>query len=198
MKRLPFVLFMLAGLPLFLKAQSPQDAHAKMKFPIIASVHFQNLSVPFADIKSHFSHPGFSVGTEMSLNTRKTLFQQLHAGATLNRELGNHFFVQTQFTYRQGFLKTLYAEARAGLGWQRSYHPVEALRFEGGQWISTAGGRSQVTMPFSLSFGYRGDKENPNTVQPFVGYQLVPALFYNAVIPLNFYTMFHAGVRVQL
>lgn len=194
-----FLWLVLAAVPL-LKAQAGADTTGdeSRRLPLIVNVHFQNLALPFSDPGSHFTHPGLSVGSELPLNKARTLYQQVHLGGSLNRELGNSFFLHTQFTYRHRILMVCFAEARAGLGWQRIYHPVQAYRLESGEWKKTPGGRSQVIVPFALSVGYAGRPGNTSLLQPFAGYQVVPALFYNAVIPLNFYSMFHLGVRVRL
>jgi len=188
-----------AGIPLGLTAQSGSGpATVKQKLPLIFNVHFQNFSLPLHDVGSHFHHPGFSLGTELPLNKRHSLYQQFYAGATRNRELGNSFFLSSQFTYRHRALRVCFVETRAGLGWQRIYHPVQAYRFEDGEWKKTAGGKSQLIVPLSVAVGYAGKAGAAQRLSPYLGYQFVPALFYDAALPVNFYSMFNLGARIQL
>ena len=179
--------------PILLKGQETQKLNStNLHFPLIVSVNFQNFALPFRDLESNFSHPGFTLGTELSLNKKRTLVQQLHTGIYRNREAGNGIIAFTQFAFRPKVFTFFYTELKAGAGWQRSYHPVAAYEFEDGQWQRKTGGKSQLIVPLGLTIGYR-DKHAPARLAPFITYQVIPSLFYNDVIPLNFYSFIQIG-----
>ncbi len=175
---------------------NPEPTDGYRNFPLVVGVQFQNFALPFKDWKSNFTHIGFFVGTEVSLNGKHTWIQQFQAGYYLNREMGNGFFALTQSVYRPAVFDPFYPEVKAGIGWLRVGHPTDTYAFQNGKWEKAAGGKSQLIVPLGVSAGYNFD--NPETsVSPFVSYQILPALFYNDVIPLNFYTLIQAGSRVQ-
>jgi len=136
------------------------------------------------------------VGTEISLNGKQNWAQQIQAGYYFNRDAGNGIMAYTQTIYRPTIVDHFYAEVKVGLGWQRVFHPVDAYVFENGQYVSTAGGKSQLIVPIGISVGYNDYKESTYAA-PFISYQVIPALFYNDGIPLNFYSLFQVGTRIH-
>src|SRR6185295_19819131 len=139
--------FLIFSLPIsFLTISHAQDSGSSAKnyrnFPLIVTLQFQNFALPFHDLGSNFSHIGISIGTEVSFNGKQNWAQQVHAGYFLNKETGNGFFTYTQTVFRPTIFKNFYAEVKAGVGWQRAFHPVDAYVFENGKWITVAGGKS--------------------------------------------------------
>lgn len=177
-----------------------QDTDAPTKdyrnFPLIVSVQFQNFALPFRDLKSNFMHVGFALGTEVSLNGKQNWAQQFQAGFYLNKDAGNGFFTYTQTVYRPAVFKYFYPEVKAGIGWQRIFHPVDAYEYVDGNLTPTAGGKSQLIVPLGISVGYNKYSEN-TYLSPFISYQVMPALFYNDGIPLNFNSLFQVGTRIH-
>jgi len=191
-----FLLFLM--IQTFSQAQTSENPDKNYRnFPLIVSVNFQNLAMPFKDLGSNFSHVGILVGTEVSLNGKQNWAQQIQAGYYFNHDAGNGFMAYTQTIYRPSIAHHFYAEVRAGLGWQRVFHPVVAYKYENGQYVSAPGGKSQLIVPLGISFGYNNYKEK-TYVSPFISYQVIPALFYNEGIPLNFYSLFQVGTRIHL
>lgn len=181
----------------FSHAQASEEPHTDYRnFPLIVSLQFQNFALPFHDLSSNFSHVGISVGTELSFNGKQKWAQQIQAGFYLNKEAGNGFFTYTQTVYRPTIFKHFYSEVKAGIGWQRVFHPVDAYVFESGKWIKRVGGKSQLMVPLGISIGYNDYKAN-TYASPFISYQVIPALFYDETIPLNFYSLFQIGTRIH-
>jgi len=179
------------------QAQSDSDSGKNYRnFPLIFTVNFQNFALPFHDLTSNFSHVGFSIGSEVSFNGKQNWAQQIQAGYYFNKDAGNGFFTYTQTVFRPTIYKGLYAEVKAGIGWQRVYHPVDAYEFQNGNWTSVAGGKSQLIVPLGISVGYNDYKEKTYAA-PFISYQIIPALFYDETIPLNFYSLFQVGTRIH-
>jgi len=179
------------------QAQTTEDSNKDYRnFPLIVSVQFQNFSMPFKDLGSNFSHVGIALGTEVSLNGKQNWAQQFQVGYYLNKEAGNGFFTYTQTVYRPTIYKHFFAEVKAGVGWQRVFHPVDAYEFQNGTWTSVTGGKSQLIVPLGISVGYN-DYSTNTYVAPFISYQVIPSLFYDETIPLNFYSLFQIGTRIH-
>jgi hypothetical protein len=182
----------------YLPAIFAQDAPSKdyRNFPLIFSIQFQNFALPFHDLGSNFTHVGFAIGTEVSFNGKQNWVQQVQAGIFLNKESGNGFFTYTQTVYRPAVFHHFFPELKAGIGWQRVFHPVESYKFENGSWVSSLGGKSQLIVPLGISIGYSNYHEHTYAA-PFISYQVIPALFYNDGIPLSFYSLFQLGTRIH-
>lgn len=167
------------------------------KFPITIGLQFQNFALPFKDFGSNFSHPGISIGSEINLNKRKNLIQQINVGGYLNKEMGNGFLVYSQTAYRPKVFKHLHPGLSIGIGWIHTYHPVDAYAFEDGTWSKTVDGKSQLIIPVGVGIEYNKPTLKPYIV-PYLTYQIVPDLFYNDVVQLSFYTIIQLGVKINL
>lgn len=191
--------FLLLLFPLLLIGQEPgkpakDPIRLHKDYPLIVTASFQNFCLPFRDFGSHFSHPGLWVGSELGLNKRKTLLQQAHVGGYLNSDMGGGLLLATQTVYRPRIYKNLSAEVKLGLGFCRSGHPGQAWGLQEGEWVETAGWKTQVMLPIGISAEYHRDLGGAAWV-PFVGYQVVPMLGYNSVLPLTFQNHFQVGIR---
>jgi len=167
------------------------------RFDLAASLDFQNFALPLYDVKSNFTHPGLYSGLETNLNKKQNLLLQAGIGIYLNKEMGNGFFIMDQVTYKPHIFNCIHPEIKFGIGWLRSYHPVKAYKFEGGEWVETPGGKSQLIFPIGLGIEYK-KKGAQTPIRPFIFYQAIPNLFYDQVLPLSFYTLFEFGVKVVL
>lgn len=197
MRKALLSLLLITMIQTFAQAQTTENSNNKYRnFPLIVSLNFQNFALPFKDMGSNFSHAGILIGTEVSLNGKQNWVQQFQAGYYFNRDAGNGIIACTQTVYRPTLFDNFYAEVKAGLGWQRVFHPVDAYVYGNGQYISTAGGKSQLLVPVGISVGYNDYKET-TYVSPFISYQVIPALFYNDGIPLSFYSLIQVGTRIH-
>lgn len=187
-----FIMMLTSG-----QAQTTENADKDYRnFPLIVSIQFQNFALPFKDLGSNFSNVGLAVGTEVSLNGKQNWAQQFQAGYYFNRNAGNGFFTYTQTVYRPTLFNDFFAEVKFGLGWQRVFHPVDAYKYENGNYVLAGGGKSQLIVPLGISLGYNDYKQNTYAA-PFISYQVIPALFYNDGIPVNFYSLFRVGARIH-
>lgn len=105
-------------------AQSPIEKREYKKLPVVVGLQIHNFSMPLRDIKSHLSHPGAFLGTELKYNVKGTLFQNVNVGGYMNRQIGNGLFINTQIGMRQKLIKGFYGQVKAGIGYLRAFHPT--------------------------------------------------------------------------
>ncbi|MFW5793788.1 MAG: hypothetical protein ACOCWC_05845 [Bacteroidota bacterium] len=190
------VLTILIGNVVLLFGQEYEGQKAFDKFALINSFVFQNFSLPFYDLKSNFSHPGFIVGGETNLNKKNNLLLNIGLAGYLNKEMGNGFYLQSQTIYRPKLFDYVHPLIKIGVGWHRSYHPVQSYEFIDGDWTKTVGGKSQLTIPIGIGVEYKKNAANKSLI-PFLSYQMVPNLYYNKTIPISFYTFFETGIKLK-
>jgi len=65
-------------------------------FPVIVTINFHSLTLPFKDLKSNFSNVGFGVGTEVSFNGKQDWVQQFSINWNRNEHVGNGLLISTQ------------------------------------------------------------------------------------------------------
>ncbi len=186
------VLLSLTG---FSQENEPKREYRKLS--ILGGIQCQNFALPFHDMESNFKHLGLFVGSEISYNQKGTLVQQATLGGYLNREIGNGFYVSTQFVYRQRILKNLHSELKAGLNYLRVFHPTQAYEYDNGTWKEVIGGKSQLGFPLDIGFTYSFNTSFAE-LSPYISYQILPEFFYNKTLPLNIYTSYMIGLRVKL
>ncbi|MFD1141926.1 hypothetical protein ACFQ4C_12435 [Larkinella insperata] len=169
----------------------------KRDWPLVVSLQFQSVSMPFRDLKSTFSNIGISLGTEVAYNRRGNLLQQVQVGFFRNANAGNGLFIHTQAAYRPRF-GPVYTEVKAGLGYQLAFHPNTTLRFRNGEWQpANQVGKGMLLVPVGVSLGYRGLKTRP-TFEPFVSYQFFVLQGYNPDVPLLPNQLIQVGSRIHL
>ena len=195
MRKIPIIILFTA-ISFGVKAQNDSLLKTEFgKFSLIASVDFQNFSLPLHDMKSYFTHPGISIGAETKLNRQSTINQQLNGAFVVNKEMGSSFYIYTQTAFRFRIYHSLYGESKLGVGWQRDFHSTDAYEFKNGAWTKIHGGKSLLIIPVGISFSYKLNKDEKFV--PFISYQVLPSLFYDDVLPLSFYNIIQAGVRVH-
>ena len=159
----------------------------------MVSVQFHSLALPFQDVKSVFSNVGIALGTEYMYNRRGNLIQSFQAGYYRNRYAGDGLFVFTQAGYRPHF-GPVYAEMKAGVGWNYTFHPNRTVKLENGQWVtSSRTGKGLLMVPLGISIGY----DEKAQVSPFVGYQFFAVASYNPSVPVMPNQLLQAGARIR-
>jgi hypothetical protein len=179
-----------------LKAQEAKS-NSHRNFPLIISVQFHSLSLPFKNLKSNFSNFGIGLGTEVSHNGGQNWVQQLNVGWYRNASIGNGLFFNTQAVWRPTIVNNFYTELKAGIGYHYSFRPVESYKQENGTWISVGRkGKGMFSVPVGISAGY--SKYQAGTyISPFISYQLLLLKGYNTDIPLVPETLIQAGTRIH-
>lgn len=174
-----------------------QSHNDHKNFPIIVSIQFHSMSLPFHDLKTNFSNIGIGIGTEISLNGKDNWVQHLGMVWYRNEAVGNGLLLYTQPTWRPSITNNLYTELKLGAGYLFARRPSESFKQIDGEWVDVGKkGKGLFTIPIGFSFGYRDYSEDVY-VSPFASYQLLFLKGYNQTIPIVPETLIQTGVRVH-
>jgi len=166
----------------------------KQVWQFSGSLNFQAHTLPFHDIKGHFQNAGIALGALRTLGEKQAFGLRLQAGLFSNRMMGNSFELDASFRYRPRLGSWLRVGAGIGMGWKRMGHPVQTYQFQDGEWQKVRNAKSQLIIPVDFQLALN----RQTAFNPFIAYRWVPALFYNAVLPVNMYSQFQAGVTFKI
>lgn len=180
--------------PLLAQAGSGKDYR---NFPIIVTVQFHGLALPFHDMKSNFSNIGLGLGTEVSLNGNHDWAQQFSVVWYRNKAIGNGLFLYTQSTWRPTIVSNSYTELKAGAGYLISFRPVKSYKQVNGDWIPVGRkGKGLFAVPVGISSGYNNYSSDAY-LSPFVSYQFLIVKDYNNSMPIVPETLIQVGTRIH-
>jgi len=167
-------------------------------FPIILTVQFHSLSLPFKNFGTNFSNVGLGVGTEVSFNGKQNWVQQFQIGWIKNNHVGNRLLLYTQTGWRPTLSGNVYGEVKAGIGYAVAYRPVESFKQVDGKWVSVShAGKGMLMIPIAASIGYNNYNNNVYA-SPFISYQVYALKGYNKSIPYVPEQMLQIGSRIHL
>jgi hypothetical protein len=180
-----------------LSRAQPKNEKEYRNFPLIITIQFHSLALPFKDLKTNFSNVGFGLGTEVSMNGYQNWVQQFSIGWIRNKSTGNGWLLSTQTVWRPAIVDNFFAELKAGIGYKYNSRPVESYRQEKGQWTSVGEkGKGMLVFPIGISAGYNG--YSPGTYfSPFVSYQFLVLKGYNKSVPIVPETLLQMGSRIH-
>jgi hypothetical protein len=174
-----------------------EDARDFRNFPIVISIQFHSLAMPFRDLKSNFRNVGIGLGTEVSLNGYSNWVQQFNIIWFRNKNTGNGLLFNTQVAWRPYIYSYSYGEIKAGLGYQIAYRPTESFVENEGKWTSAGRkGKGMLAVLTGLSLGYHEYSQDVY-LSPFVSYQVVFLKNYSKSIPFMPETLIQAGLGIH-
>ncbi|HEV8505781.1 MAG TPA: hypothetical protein VGQ53_10290 [Chitinophagaceae bacterium] len=192
--------FLLVGvcLAVFVRSDGQDKVNKSYRnFPVIITIQFHSLTLPFRDFKSNFSNVGFGVGTEVSFNGKRDWVQQFSATLNRNQTIGNGVLFSTQTVWRPTIVDQFYGEIKAGVGYNYCLRPVESYRPENGKWVTVGNkGKGMFTLLGGASAGY-DNYSSSAYISPFVSYQFMVLKGYNKSFPIVPETVLQAGSRVH-
>ena len=140
---------------LFSAAAQHTSSKDYRNFPIVLTLQFNNLALPFKNLKSNFSNMGVGIGTEVSHNGGHNWAQQFTALWYRNKTVGNGLLFYTQTSWRPTLFSNIYTEVKAGVGYMIAFRPVEAYKQVNGAWVSVGNkGKGLLALPVGISLGY--------------------------------------------
>ncbi|WP_247232041.1 hypothetical protein [Telluribacter sp. SYSU D00476] len=173
-----------------------KTAPTNRSLPLMVGVQFHSLALPLRDVKTSFSNVGVFVGTELLLNRKSTLVQQLSVGWQSNRSVGSGMMVMTQTAWRPRIVGAFYTELKAGVGGWYIHHPTDSWRPANGEWVQARNsGKWLPLIPVGISVGLNPSRGLP--ISPFISYQLFVAGHYNPSAPLVPNQLLQAGSRIH-
>jgi len=177
------------------RAQNEPGRHYR-NFPLIVTLQFHALSLPFRDLKANFQNAGIGIGTEVSLNGKNNWVQQFSLAWWRNKAIGNGLLLYSQAAWRPGASPGLFGELKAGAGYLYSFRPNAYAQLNGVWQPAGHKGKGMLALPVGVSLGHDGygRKAYPS---PFVTYQFMLVKGYNADVPLVPQTLIQAGVRIN-
>lgn len=170
---------------------------AYRNFPLIVTIQFHSLSLPFRDLTSNFSNIGIGLGTEVSHNGKQNWVQQFNVAWYRNKTVGNGLLLSTQTVWRPTISGSFYTEIKAGLGYHYSFRPVKSFKPVNGTWVAVGHkGKGFLAIPVGVSAGY--NKYTAGTYySPFISYQVLVLKGYNKSVPIVPETLLQAGARIH-
>ena len=174
--------------------ESPQEYQ---NFPIIITLQFHSLSIPFKNMKSNFKNFGIGIGTEVSYGNSPRGVQQFNLLWYRNKAVGNGILLSTQAVWRPDFDTQVFGELKTGIGYLMSFRPSRSFTQNNGVWTFVGRkGKGMFVIPTGISLGYYPDNED-FTISPFASYQLLLLKDYNTTIPLVPETLFQVGTIIH-
>ncbi|TAH20086.1 MAG: hypothetical protein EAZ08_06755 [Cytophagales bacterium] len=166
-------------------------------FPLVISLHFHSLSLPFKNLKSNFKNVGIGIGTEITHNGSNNWVQQFNVVWYRNKGIGNGIFFSSQVAWRPHLVGSGNGEIKAGLGYLLAFHPTTSFVQQEGKWIKADRKiKGMWAIPVGIGFGYY--YYHPETfVSPFISYQMMLVKGYNASVPLVPQTLIQVGSRIH-
>ncbi|CAN5628966.1 hypothetical protein BH09BAC4_BH09BAC4_23430 [soil metagenome] len=179
-------------------AQIPENESLRLgtpSWPLTISAQFHSLSLPFRDVRTAFPNVGVGLGTEFNYKRRGNLIQTMQVGYYHNRYAGDGLFVSTQAGYRP-HVGSVFAEIKAGVGWNYTFHPNTVVELREGQWqASEHTGKGLLMVPLGISIGYA----RPGAVvAPFIGYQVFLLAEYNPSVPAVPNQLLQVGMHIHV
>ena len=193
----PVLIASLLALTLCLPCPGQELPRDHRNFPLILTLQFNSLSLPFKNMKSNFSNIGIGIGTEVSHNGDQNWVQQFHNLWYKTKRTGDGLLLSSQAVWRPTLVDAFYTELRLGVGYMYKWRPTKSFRQENERWVAAGKkGKGLFAIPAGIGFGY--NTYGPDTyLAPFLGYQFVPLLGYNPSIQVVPETFLEVGSRIH-
>ena len=178
----------------------PQEKSGKdfRNFPIVITLQFHSLAMPFKDIGSHFKNIGFGIGTEVSHNGSNDWVQQFGIIRYRNKALGNGWLFSTTTAWRPWLGEPVYGEVRIGIGYLLASKPSANWIQKDGKWISAGKkGKGMLAIPAGIGLGFHDLQDDKTYVSPFMGYQVNFLKGYSKDLPLVPETLLQTGAGIH-
>lgn len=188
-------LFVLLSFASTLNSQA-QERSERYDLPVVITLSFPALALPFRNLDLNFRNIGVGIGTEITLNSDGSWVQQLQVAWMRNRQAGNQLMAYTQLAWRPEIGDNGFAELKAGAGYIYGFTPSPGLKSENGQWVSSGHrGKGMLALPVGFAVGGHA-YHNDVRYSPFLGYQFMVITKYNTTISLIPQTLVQMGTMI--
>ena len=177
-------------------AQGSADGNHR-NFPLIISIEFHSLSLPFKNKKPLFSNVGVGLGTEVSHNGDRNWVQQFKMTWYGNKTVGSGIIFHTQAVWRPDIVSDAFSEVKLGVGFLYAKRPKDAFQPTAEGWKNVGKkGKGMFILPVGIGLGYDNYDES-TYMSPFANYQFLLATKYNNSVPVVPFTLLEFGSRVH-
>lgn len=188
-------LFFLPGLPF------PSPAVGQSEYPVVLSAGTHSLTAPwYLDPVNDRFNPAFLAGTDHTIRSGDhwRFFYGVNIGFFQHHWWMSGFSLEPELGIGRAVPGGFHADVRLGLGYMHYFWRRETLELEDGRYVEAADwGSPSLVLPLSLTLGYRGDPDNPVSVQPFVSARwAVQGLFLDEVPAMTHLSLL-GGVRIE-
>jgi hypothetical protein len=167
-------------------------------FPIVLTLQFHSLSMPFKDFGNHFKNMGFGIGTEVSHSGNHDWVQQISIIRIRNKGIGNGWLFATTTAWRPWLGEPVYGEVRLGVGYMLASKPSANWVQKDGKWVTDGKrGKGMLAIPVGVSLGYHNHNESNTYVSPFAGYQINFLKGYNKDLPVVPQSLWQVGAGIH-
>ncbi|WP_224488963.1 hypothetical protein [Robertkochia flava] len=162
-------------------------------FPLMVSVKFQNLAMPFQDLKGNFMNIGVGLGTEVSWNKSEHWTQQFNIMYFFNRGSGNGFSVYSQMLWRPALYADVLGGIKGGIGYTWLFKPNPSMKNMDGQWSPASRTKGMLSVPFGVYLSWN-ELDAETYLSSYLAYDVFLHSGFNADVPVIPNTFFEAGI----
>lgn len=186
---------------LFLFILGPPGVQAQTDLPVVLAAGTHSLTAPwYLGPVNDRLNPAFLLGTDHSLRSGEdwTFFYGVNVGFFQHHWWMTGISLEPEVGVGRRLPGGMHADLRLGLGYMHYFWRRQTLALKDGSYVeATDWGKPSVILPLSLTLGYRGNRENPLTVSPFVSARWgVQGLFLEEV-PAMTHLFLLGGVRIE-
>jgi hypothetical protein len=107
--------------------------------------------------------------------------------------------LDAEFGFSHGLPYGIQADARLGAGYLHFFWRRKSLELEDGMYVqASAWGRPSALFPLSIMLGYRGPRDHPLVVAPFLAAQWAVQVPFTEETPAMTHLFLTLGVRIDL
>jgi hypothetical protein len=189
-----------AAAAMLLSVFAPTRAIAQSERPVVLAVGTQALTVPWhpGPVAAGWN-PAFMAGTDHTFDSNGSwrFFFGLNLGVFRNQWWMTGVSLEPEVGIGRA-MGEFTADVRLGLGYMHYFWRRRPLELEGGRYTEAPNrGRPSLLVPLSLTLGYRGDSDDPVTVQPFVSARWALQGLFLPEIPAVSHLFLLGGVRLD-
>ena len=172
------------------------DGREYENFPLMLSIKFQNLALPFQDVKSNFKNIGIGIATEVSWGGSKNLVQQFNLMWVFNRGSGNILSFYSQAVYRPSLSGSLHGGIKGGVSYTFMFKPNPSYIFNGKEWIKGPAARGMFGIPAGIHLSWQEPKTSTYSA-PYMAYDPFLHTGYNRDVPVIPHTVLEIGNAIH-
>lgn len=165
-------------------------------FPLMLSVKFQNLALPFQDLKTNFKNIGVGLATEVSWGGSKSLVQQFNVMWVFNNASGNTLTFYSQAVYRPSLTGALHGGVKGGISYTFMFKPNPSLAFNGKEWVKGPSAKGMFGIPAGVHLSWQEPNRSAYSA-PYVSYDLFLHSGFNRDVPVLPHTVLEIGNAIH-